>query len=496
MSFETLIALDQFIGNGSTVIFDLNYKYYNDSDLVIVLTDAAGVDTVQTITTDYALSNKAENAHDPTKGRVTSVTPPAGGGTPELLTVYRKPALTQLLVLITTGGWRSLDVEKQFDLLVMIAQDFQLQHDRTSKYAYTNLSTPSSLELLELAAGVGLISALPGMSALADADLFRVGDDDDSGIEKKLTALNAWVYFLANHIATSAGAGDAGKAIKLNGSGLVDPSMISLPAASTTVAGIQENADASEMANDTGLRTVTPDILDLSRYQIRVGTSDPTVNYDSTAGYVVGGMVVNTATPSFWRASSVAVGAAVWDDLSGGGGWIGTATSDLDMNAYYILFNALKGIKDSSGNEVLLFSGAGSATNHFEMVNGTTAVQLKSIGTDSSIPMVIFPKASYISLAGGVQESLGIGYTVTTDDVLNFLPNTSTGAKAIQLRTAQTSPGRRVTIADYTGNAGASNITITTEGAQTINGAGTHIINTNYGAVQLLCATASSWVIT
>jgi hypothetical protein len=198
MSLSTLNPNIQYTGNGSTTSFDFDHKYYNDSDIVVVLTDAAGADTVQTITTHYTLTGKADDAHDQTTGTVEMITAPAGGGTPELLTIYRKPALTQLLTLLTTGGWYSVPVEQQLDLLVMIAQDFQLQLDRTAKYAYTNLSTPSSLELLELAAGAGLISGLPGLTTLADADLFRVGDTSDSGTEKKLTALNLLTYIQTN----------------------------------------------------------------------------------------------------------------------------------------------------------------------------------------------------------------------------------------------------------------------------------------------------------
>jgi hypothetical protein len=174
----------------------MNYKYYNDSDIVVVLTDAAGVDTTQTILTHYALSNKAEDAHDQTLGRVTMVTAPAGGGTPELLTIYRKPALTQLLTLLTTGGWYSIPVEQQLDLIIMIFQEHQLRLDRCAQNAITNLTPPISLEALMLAAGAGLISDLPGLGTLADADLFRVGDDSDSGIEKKLAASAAWTYML------------------------------------------------------------------------------------------------------------------------------------------------------------------------------------------------------------------------------------------------------------------------------------------------------------
>ena len=43
---------------------------------------------------------------------------------------------------------------------------------------------------------------------------------------------------------------------------------------------------------------------------------DPAVGDDSSQGYAAGSFWLNTVTPSFWVASSVAVGAAVWLKLS------------------------------------------------------------------------------------------------------------------------------------------------------------------------------------
>lgn len=44
--------------------------------------------------------------------------------------------------------------------------------------------------------------------------------------------------------------------------------------------------------------------------------ADPAVGNDSSQGYAAGSFWLNTVTPSFWVAASVAVGAAVWVKLS------------------------------------------------------------------------------------------------------------------------------------------------------------------------------------
>lgn len=81
-----------------------------------------------------------------------------------------------------------------------------------------------------------------------------------------------------------------------------------------------------------------------------------------------------------------------------------------------------------------------------------------------------------------------------TDYILN-VTYTGTGAVTnLQLMTEQTVAGRVIRIKDAGGNAGTNNITITTEGAQTIDGAATLILNTNYQAVDLYCD-GSNWFI-
>lgn len=47
-----------------------------------------------------------------------------------------------------------------------------------------------------------------------------------------------------------------------------------------------------------------------------VAAADPAVGNDSSQGYAAGSFWLNTVTPSFWVAASVAVGAAVWVKLS------------------------------------------------------------------------------------------------------------------------------------------------------------------------------------
>lgn len=70
----------------------------------------------------------------------------------------------------------------------------------------------------------------------------------------------------------------------------------------------------------------------------------------------------------------------------------------------------------------------------------------------------------------------------TNDDILD-VTYTSTGAVTnLRLMTAQMIAGRTVVVKDGGRNAGTNNITITTEGAEKIDGADTLVISTNGGS--------------
>lgn len=59
-------------------------------------------------------------------------------------------------------------------------------------------------------------------------------------------------------------------------------------------------------------------------------------------------------------------------------------------------------------------------------------------------------------------------------------------ARTVNLPTAEMAMGRTILVKDTTGTAGANNITIQTDGAETIDGAATCVIATNYGYAILL----------
>lgn len=82
-------------------------------------------------------------------------------------------------------------------------------------------------------------------------------------------------------------------------------------------------------------------------------------------------------------------------------------------------------------------------------------------------------------------------YTVLLSD--HLLGVDTSGARTLNLpAVADAGAGKEYIIKDETGTAGANNITIDGSGAETIDGAATLVINTNYGKARIYC-TGSAW---
>lgn len=82
-------------------------------------------------------------------------------------------------------------------------------------------------------------------------------------------------------------------------------------------------------------------------------------------------------------------------------------------------------------------------------------------------------------------------YKTTASDYIVGV-DTSGGAVTITLGSATVTEGRFVIIKDEKGNAGTNNITVATEGSETIDGSASITISSNYGAV-ILYSDGSNW---
>lgn len=123
-----------------------------------------------------------------------------------------------------------------------------------------------------------------------------------------------------------------------------------------------------------------------------------------------------------------------------------------------------------------------------------TVLQLKSLVSGANIGMVDSGTEITISAtnAASFEDRVGINtstYPVSGNESYIGVRNT-TNPVQIDLSPITASPsnsGRKITICDESGNAGMNNIIITPGSGRTIDGGASYIINTNYGALTIVC---------
>jgi len=129
--------------------------------------------------------------------------------------------------------------------------------------------------------------------------------------------------------------------------------------------------------------------------------------------------------------------------------------------------------------------GTTPAAGSFTSLKGTTL----GIGTTT-------PNTA-IDIQGGQTVNIttvnAATYDLLVTDYILHVTYTPTGAvTSLTLPTAQCVSGRTILIKDAGGNAGTNNITIDTQGSETIDGAAIYTLNTDYEAISLY-SDGSNW---
>ncbi len=124
-------------GNGSTTVFAYGFKIFDQDDLTVILRNASGGETTQSISTNYTVSGVGSASG----GNVTMGTAPASG---ESLTIIREQPLTQGLDLVANDPFPAASFEDQLDKLTFMVQQHQEELNRSIKGSKTTTITDPS----------------------------------------------------------------------------------------------------------------------------------------------------------------------------------------------------------------------------------------------------------------------------------------------------------------------------------------------------------------
>lgn len=131
-----------YSGNGSTLDFAVSYYFLENSHLKVILRSSTGVETVQTITTNYTVTGAGE----PSGGTVSMLVAPPTGTT---LVILRNVPATQETDYLANDPFPAESHERALDKLTMLVQQNQFKLGRAivapdTDSASLNMTLPSS----------------------------------------------------------------------------------------------------------------------------------------------------------------------------------------------------------------------------------------------------------------------------------------------------------------------------------------------------------------
>jgi len=127
-------------GNGSQTVFAYGFKIFDEDDLTVIIRNASGGETTQTITTHYTVSGVGAASG----GNVTMGTAPASG---ESITIIREQPLTQGLDLVPNDPFPAALLEDTLDKFAFMVQKHEEVLSRTIKGSKTTtITNPSFTE--------------------------------------------------------------------------------------------------------------------------------------------------------------------------------------------------------------------------------------------------------------------------------------------------------------------------------------------------------------
>ena len=162
MSISSATSKVTYAGNGANTQFSFSLKVFQQSDVLVVLADASGTETTQTLNTHYTVNLNGDQNSSP-GGLVTMLTAPASGAT---VVIARKVLNTQGITLTDGGLFYPSVIEGALDRVTIQVQQLQEKVDRAVTVKISDTSTSTDGLATEIAnAAVNAASASASASS-------------------------------------------------------------------------------------------------------------------------------------------------------------------------------------------------------------------------------------------------------------------------------------------------------------------------------------------
>jgi hypothetical protein len=193
MTVSSTAAKTQANGNGSTSAFPFSFSYTAKSQIVVVVTSAAGIDSTKVLDTHFSLGDPGDT------GTVTFLTVPTDyrPQTGETVTITRVLPLEQSDDYVNGAGFNSQTIEDALDRITRIEQMLAERISRAPKLKATTVTGELTFPEPSASAYVGWNSAgtdlmnVSAAVAAASVSPFMATVLDDANAAAALTTLGA-----------------------------------------------------------------------------------------------------------------------------------------------------------------------------------------------------------------------------------------------------------------------------------------------------------------
>lgn len=200
MTVSSSINRVSYAGNGTTVLFPVNYYFLQDTHLQVVLITAAGVETIQTLTTDYTVTGAGNEAG----GSITMLVAPPSGTT---LVIQREVPATQETDYLANDPFPAESHERALDKLTMLVQQNNRKSDRAILFPISDVNAELNNVLPNAFDRASTFLTFDGNGEVTVTDIASATNQQYTITRQNFTGTGSQILFTLSSVPASNGAG-------------------------------------------------------------------------------------------------------------------------------------------------------------------------------------------------------------------------------------------------------------------------------------------------